>query len=327
MKKYNVSVAASPLQLLNCIEAIHHFKMRNNILILLKTTNTQSLSQMEKLMLFIEWENIYYVSLPEKVLEKLFFSKIIETSLKEIEKGKIQSLVVGEYQSTHVHHIVNYLNNKNIYLVDDGMSLLSYNVYRKNKTIKQKVIKLVYQFLFYKLKDIKYKLFTIFEIEDSSTIKNEYTFFKNYINQVERSDEVYFIGQPLIELNLMEEKTYITELRKILKFYNKKKFVYILHRRQDESLIKQISAALQFEYKKFDNLIELEMLSSAKVPLYFATFFSTAILTLPKFIENATYCAFKIENQKFINQSRERDEELASFYAEFIKNNIKVESL
>lgn len=326
MKK-NIFIAASPLQLLNCIEASYFFKTKNNILLLLYTSETEALKQMKLLIDFVEWKAIYYIALPQKSLDKFFYSKAINSKLIDIQKEQIDKVFVGEYRSDHINHIVNTLDRQNNYLVDDGAASLFYHENRVRSNVKKKITQLIYRLFFYKLNSIDYTFFTFFDIKGKKIYKNNYTFFKKYLSEKEHSEKVYFIGQPLVELGIMTKINYKNELRKVIKFYGNKEFTYILHRRQDTSLVHDLSMDLNFQYKRLDNLIELEMILAKSVPSNFATFYSTAIMILPQLLKDSTYHAFKIDNQFFEETDLYEDRTLDNYYVEFSKHSIQVESL
>ncbi|HHB95191.1 MAG TPA: hypothetical protein ENK88_08600 [Campylobacterales bacterium] len=324
MKIYNVFIVAGPLHIMNSIEAIEYFKTKNNILLILYTDNKKQLNQMKKLLKFIDWHRIEYIPLPQKSIDKIIFSKNIYHSLKFIKKNKIDKLFVGEYRSDHVNHIVNSLKDEEVYLLDDGLAQIDYHKEMAWQPYRVKVRRLIYSFLLYKLNRIKYTFFTVFDIDNEKVIKNNYSFFKRYIDKKDITQSVYFIGQPLVELGIMSEDNYKNELTKIISFYGKKKFVYILHRRQDEKYIRKLSIKLKFEYREFENMIELEMINSKTVPSDFATFYSTAIVTLPQFIEESKYRVFRSQNRCF---NKKFIDKILTSYKEFEKIGLRVELL
>lgn len=328
MKSYNIYIVSSPLQLLNAIEAVNHFKTQNNILIISHIEDRVSLSQIKKLLIYVSWDEIQYISLAKTKIEKLFFVKKINKILSVWKEQVISKVFVGEYRSHHVNHICNYFKSKEIYLLDDGLALLSYHSRRENVELKDKAIKMIYQFVcLYKLSTINHIFFTMFELKKGKVIKNNYIFFKKYINNKKTKELVYFIGQGSLETALKNQDDYKSALIKILKFYKNKKFIYVLHRRQKDDFIKKLSLELNFEYQRFENLIELEMIFSSQTASDFGTFFSTAIMTLPKFLENSKYTAFKLDASKFKNQTVARKKIIEDCYTEFLENNIKIEIL
>lgn len=326
MNNYNIFIAASPLQLLNCIEAAFYFKTNNNILLFLTNNETNNFSQMSMLLDIFKWSEVKYVSLPKTITSRIFFVKSIQSTLKDLNHSLIEKIFVGEYRSDHITHITNYLRGKEIYLVDDGMALLNYREYASKKSNKQKLRALVYKSFLYKLSVINFKFFTTFDIGLDNIVKNEYAYIKQYMKKKSTDTSVYFIGQPLIELSMISEHNYKVELNKVINLYKNKKFVYILHRRQEDKIIKKLALELDFEYKRFDQLIELEILNASIIPSEFATFYSTAIITLPKFFNNCIYKAYKI-NPLIFNKKFTDIDAIEKCYIEFSNSDIQVVSL
>ena len=185
---------------------------------------------------------------------------------------------------------------------------------------------MVYKFLSYKLSPIDYTFFTIFNLKQDNVIETKYSYIKQYMSEKIVESSVYFIGQPLVELSMLNENNYKNELKKVIDFYESKKFVYILHRRQNEKLIKKLALVLGFEYKRFDQLIEFEMINRPTIPSEFATFYSTAIVTLPKLIEKCKYRAFRISPEKFNNKIANISA-IEKCYGEFIDSDVEVKIL
>jgi len=322
--RYNIFIVAGPLHIMNSIEAIDYFKTQNNILLILYTDNQKQLNQMEKILSFIDWYSIKYIPLPQTAIDKIFFAKKISTLLNDIDKDSIDKIFVGEYRSDHVNHIVNFFQNRDIYLLDDGLAQTDYHQGVSSQSFGVKIRRFIYKILFYKLNPIEYTFFTMFDIENEKVVKNSYNFFKRYIENKTIKESVYFIGQPLVEMEILTKDIYKNELSKVINFYGTKEFKYILHRREKEENIKKLSDELNFQYIEFENLIEVEMLNSKVVPSDFATFFSTAIVTLPNFIKESKYRVFEINN-RYLN--KKFVDEIISSYEEFKKLGIKIESL
>ncbi|CAA6819447.1 MAG: Unknown protein [uncultured Sulfurovum sp.] len=321
---YNVFIVSSPLQVMNAIEAVEHFKTQNNILLVLHTGDKKHLNQMKKMFNFSDWDDIEYILLPLKIVDKIVFAKTINDALAFMKKKKIEKLFVGEFRSDHVNHIVNSLETQAVYLLDDGLAQLNYNEEVSQESVQVKVRRAIYRLLFYKLKTIKYTFFTIFQIKNEKIIPNKYNFFRKQISNKKIENVTFFIGQPLVELGIMSQENYKNELIKIMNFYKEKEFIYISHRREKIANVQELSLALNFTYKVFDTLIELEMINATIVPSSFATFYSTAIVTLPRFIPKAEYTVFKSQeamiNKNFIVN-------ISNTYKEFTRMGLKVEQL
>ncbi len=323
--KYNLFIVVSPLHVLNSIEMVEYLNSKRNILVVLSTKNDKTLKQMQKIVDFIDWHRIWYIPLPFKKIDKVLFVKRVHDILKDIDKSSIENIIVGEFRSDHVNHIVNYFSNKNIFLVDDGLAQVNYHtIVNSRPTLKESVRHIAYRLMGYQLTPLKYKFFTIFDIKNEQVIKNEYTFFKKKLQNKVVEAAVYFIGQPLVELSIMNEIDYKHELSKIIDLYGSKRFIYVAHRRESHDKVEKIAKELGFEFREFNHLLEVEMILSKSIPSDFATFFSSAIVTLPYFIKKAHYRVFKSENRLI------RDEFLQSIqesYEAFEAIGLKVEML
>lgn len=323
MNKVNIFIVASPLQLLNCIEAANYFKTKNNILIFLINSDISNEKQMKKLLNISKWNKILYIVLPQTNLDRIFFPYKIQKKLLKYKQSFIEKLFVGEFRSEHIIHIANYLNAQKAYLVDDGLAMLSYNEIITQKSNREKIRKIIYSCFGYKLEIIDFTFFTIFDLNKDNIVKNNFSYIKQSINTKKIESTVYFIGQPLVELSMISKANFKNKLKKIINYYESKSFIFILHRRQNEQLIKELSIELDFSYKRFDHLIELEMLNSAVIPSDFATFYSTAIMTLPKILSDCAYKAFKIKPDKF-NKNFTDYSAIEKCYIEFLDNDIEV---
>jgi len=328
MRKTALFIISSPLQLMNSIEAIKYFGITKPKLLIIHIVKRDDIKKhFSRLLEFIEWDSIDYIELPQKKLDKILFPKNIKKSLNRININNIDKLFVGDYQSNHINHIVNYLDIKDVYLIDDGMAMAVYDTYLYSKPRKEKIVDIVYKFIGYRIEPIDYTFFSFFDLKEKRVIQNNFNFFRSLMSQKEIENSVYFIGQPLVEVNTLTQDSYIKALQNIIDFYSGKEFVYILHRREELSFIDKVSKELNFRYIKFDNLIELEMIFSKTIPSHFGTFFSTAIFTLPKLFDNSSYQAFRIDDNIFINQDLKFKEALDTCYQEFIDSGIEVKQI
>ena len=153
----NAFLIASPLQLLNAIEAKHFFKFKNNHLIIILGLGYAKEDEVYEQMIFREdWDKVHYVTIciDTFVLQSRFLgerlSKKIEIywnaykkhlnrrKLDKIAKtlSAVDNIILGnylEYGELYFRHFANKLDHKNLYLVDDGTDVLQVNDERRNK--------------------------------------------------------------------------------------------------------------------------------------------------------------------------------------------------
>lgn len=247
----NIFIVVSPLQLLNSIEAVEHFKVEDNVLLFL-IADDESSHQMKELLVYYQWDKILYIDYPKSNIDKLIFPIKLHLLINKLLSSQIENIFFGEYRSIYIQHMVNYFNCSKCYLVDDGLATLNIDK-NGNEKVKSNAILFLYKLFFYKLEKIDFTCFSIFNLKQKNVVRNNYSFIKKLNYQKEVKPVVYFIGQPIVELEMMSNYQYKLELEKIIKFYVPKKFVYILHRREEEQKIKSLALELNFHYKRFDN--------------------------------------------------------------------------
>ncbi len=307
MESQALFVVSSPLQLMNAIEAVHHFKVQEPILLILYVDNPRTQEQMQKLKSMIPWHGSYSLALPQTLKGRLGFALAVKRLKKEMNLPSLRYIFVGDYEGDHMNHVVNSFDAKEVYLVDDGMVVSFYQKHQhKKKSFKVRIRHLLYRLLGYKLALIKYRFFTIYEFKDAPVVRNEYRFFKSYIDKKEQIKALYFVGQPLVELGIVSMSDYKELLESIATHYRDQKRIYVGHRAQDRAVMEPIVEDLGFVYQEFSNPLELEMIFAEKVPSDFATFYSTALMTLPYFVTEASYCLFEIPQEMIASSFQER---------------------
>jgi hypothetical protein len=154
----NVFVVASPLQLLNAIEAKHHFQLTNNHLIVY-FDGAYSPERIKELILHRDWDGIHFLEFStypfSRIEAKLlgsrfseradpyigyFHSHINRMKINNLVKalGNVNYLFLGDYMTSlytvkHMFHIANTLRHERLFLLDDGTSTIVINEDRKNR--------------------------------------------------------------------------------------------------------------------------------------------------------------------------------------------------
>jgi len=306
MESQALFVVSSPLQLMNAIEAVHHFKVQEPILLILYVDNPRTQEQMQKLKSMIPWHGSYSLALPQTLKGRLGFALAVKRLKKEMNLPSLRYIFVGDYEGDHMNHVVNSFEAKEVYLLDDGIVVTFYQEHQKQTSLKVKIRHWIYRALGYDLGAIKHSFFTIYTLDYSPVVRNEYRFFKSYIDKKEQIKALYFVGQPLVELGIVSMSDYKELLESIATHYRDQKRIYVGHRAQDRAVMEPIVEDLGFVYQEFSNPLELEMIFAEKVPSDFATFYSTALMTLPYFVTEASYCLFEIPQEMIVPSFQER---------------------
>lgn len=277
----NLFVVRSPLQLINSIEAVDYFKLKNNILVIIHNRSIVNKEQMKCLINMVEWEEVIHV---EESYKSKFFKYL--GVIKYLKKQPYKYVFVGELGISYKMIIANIRKEK-VFLLDDGTATVDYY----NKFIRQdkynkynfREIRFLFFGLKIKIRD-KINLFTYFNLEPvnkNEVIRNELAYLRmNYLDEAKKdSDVIYFIGQT--SEVFMNIDMYIKDIENLIIKFNKK-IVYIPHRsesKEQENAVLSIKSDL-FTIKKLELPLELYFLYNNIYPLHIISYFSTALVTL-----------------------------------------------
>jgi hypothetical protein len=126
-----------------------------------------------------------------------------------------------------------------------------------------------------------FKLFSIFSVNHKKITlqKNQLEHLKsrNSVNNKNILNEVIFIGQPLIELNIVPKERFIKHVEEVKNYYENKglKFSYLLHPGENENLKKE-----SWNVISLNEPIEVFYMRSKSLPKVFCSFYSSANINL-----------------------------------------------
>ncbi|MCF6340283.1 MAG: alpha-2,8-polysialyltransferase family protein [Sulfurimonas sp.] len=319
----NLFILKSPLQIINAIEAVEYFQLKNNVFVFIYSDITSNEKQMKQLIEMSNVDEIIHI-------KKSFKSKLLKYVhlVKNLKKYEYEYIFLGEIGKFHKIVISNVIKNK-VFLLDDGTVTLKFyeDVIKTNKYNKYKFKEM--RFLFFglkiKVKD-KINLFTYFDLEPVhgiEVIKNRLTFFrKSCLKDSKKGDNlIYFIGQPLDDINLIDVDTYKTILEKLTIKYNKK-IIYIPHRYESKNL-KNAILSINNTLLKIENLnmpIEMFFIEEKIYPSHIISCFSTALTTLALLYDDV-----KVNNIEIPEDSSNTmffDDALRNYYKEIDSNKI-----
>lgn len=305
---HNYYLISSPLQLLCAIEAIKHFDLIKNKLIIVNMGNHQNAKQILNL-----YQN--YIDLFDNILLLEYDASIIGWLCKfgklkkEFKNKKVNKIFIGDLRDGLSCHFVRKINSNEILLLDDGFaSILPMNeisVAKNYITKLNKLAKKVLTFYEYKpLYDFKFKHFTFF---DKKLIPNGYyhrfqNIKNNSKNKIYNQNEIIFLGAPLVEEGLITKQDYLTEIYKFNKKYSSSTIIYIPHRRESLENVKYIINKFGFTLLIINEPIELYYLREANEPYMIASFFSTALYTLSKLLVKTKIHVIIIDSNSILDR-------------------------
>jgi hypothetical protein len=280
----NLFLVESPLQLLNAIEAKNYFDLddRESILIVFIGKSELNFEQINYLIDKNSWKEINFIRHNKKVdvIKKVF-------SLNRIAKRYlVSSVFFGDYRSWYMRHFINITKPENVYLLDDGAATVNiYNQLSIGFKFEEKrlFLKLIKKYLLrIREEDIQFfDYFTIYDLKTTSTSKifrNNYQVLKSLNKLKEKSNEVFLLGQPISEKNVMEEDKYIDYLIKIQKYYNNYRLIYICHRSETKEKVLRIENELGISCRTFDTSIEYALSLQESLPKVLISFYSSALI-------------------------------------------------
>jgi len=296
----NLFVLKSPLQIINALEAVAHFKLSNNIFVLIYTESLANENQMRELVNSNNIDGIEIIHVKKEFKSK--FLKYVQL-IKQFKKDKYNYLFLGEIGKFHKVLLANIKKEK-VFLLDDGTATIKFynEVIKTNKynRYKFKEIRFLLFGLRVKIKD-KMNLFTYFDLEPIhgiEIVKNRLeNLRKNYQEQIHRHNEdtIYFIGEPLDDINVIDINTYKDMIENLINMF-KKKTIYIPHRYESNQLKKTISSIDNklFEIKDINQPIETYFIEQKIYPKHIISCSSTALTTLGMMYEEAIVNIIKI---------------------------------
>lgn len=317
----NLLIIKSPLQLINALEAIDYFKLKNNILVVLHDGSKENLKQINKLILYHEWQEVITVYDRK-------YTKFIQylSLLNKLKKEKYNYVFFGELGIIQRMIVANTIKKELFYIDDGGSTITEYNnKIKHNKLNKYSLREFRYLLFGFKIKiNDTINLFTYYDLEplNNKIIKNNLSFFKtNYINKLEKSDDVYFLGMPIE--NVMNINVYIKFLQSIILKYPSQKIIYIPHRREDfsqKNLIRELVNS-RFEFREISTPIEIYYFENNILPSTVLSFFSTALKTLKILYDIDNIHSVEINRDLLIDKSK-YDISLKEYYNNLKENEI-----
>jgi len=212
-----------------------------------------------------------------------------------------ENLFLGHYwlgPKDLMRHFANRLEHRTLYLLDDGTDTIDTNDRRRQmvnivhnarasaSTARQPIWNSVIEFLRrkYWMLDTKESevitFFSTYEIKvrnGDHLIRNDYRLLRSIAAEATRVDEVYFLGQCLVDDAYMEERVYLEYLREILVHYEGRKIYYVAHPRESSTMLARVRDLGGFELKRFKFPIEYELTVGGILPTTLASFFCSAL--------------------------------------------------
>lgn len=319
MNKKNLFIVASPLQFLNAMEAMHYFKTSCNILILIYNSSLNETDYNQKLNLLDvnEWEEVIYYDLAQIAKKRRFFEQV--KLIKKLKKDTYTYLFSGDFGTIQQALMAN-LDIENIYLLDDGTaSLVTYEVLKDKHFIEQLTFSKKMKLMRYRLMNLKYKIeqdinfFTIYNLKPlphMKVIQHDFRYLKkSRLRACKKSNNIYILGQNLVEVGWITEEKYLQYLEKIIEKLLKEHSGKIIYKPHRSEKITMSYYSLQSEYFLIDQdinkgPIETSLINENIYPSVIVSFFSSALFSLDKIFDDTLIYSVKIEERDLIKKEK-----------------------
>lgn len=274
-------VVFTPLQYLNAVAYKNQFNKECEFIVL--TTEKRNIAQIETL--DKDGNCIYPLRsiqfLPDDILWAI---KILYVYFC-ISIKKYSKIIVGNYNNVAAFCLALRFQNKNkdLIFVDDGLATVNIYKERNEKKLLRSTrlfggrimffmrfilkYKYLHSIIFYSCIDLEHLYVPLFD----KIIRQE---FELENNEKEFTKEIWFIGSPLLEGGLIDEKDFDEAMLKVRDYTKSKKveFKYILHRFEN---IKD-----EFNCVKFDLPIETVLSETDLLPIEVISFYSAALINI-----------------------------------------------
>jgi len=342
----SIFLVKTPLQLLNAVEAKHHYRLITENCIVVLMADRKSQSQLTNLAKGLnEWGCVVALNDISLVAKNPFLDNELEKrNLKILSKSflyvwrlnkisrylkEVDYIFVGYARYVYMKHFVNVTRHNKLVLLDDGHATI---LLAKERNDKQKLVRQKQQYK-HKIKCFlkksiqglndndyeKLEYFTIYDVitnNKDSVAKHNYLYLRKSLGRSNTSNEVYFVGSPISEIGILSQSDYLKHLKRVKQFYVDYKLVYIAHRRENPLYLEEITRELGIDVVHFEYPIEYQMLAVGPRPRILASFISSALDSCSLIFEDEIeIISFKIELQDCIDK-----EEIENIYDAYMKN-------
>lgn len=313
----SVYLINSPYQLFNALNYADQCDIDQKKILLLICRNSANHVQVKNILknhnVFTEKWDVSSFLLSKGLLSKLLlFSVLLLVKAMLFFSTINQTVIIGDANYNKIVLLIRGLFVKRLVLLDDGMLTLHYSYGSLSKRFRIQMSRI--------------NLFTSLDISNLPVkiIRNNLQYFSKRLQRNTNQPVVYFVGQPLIELNILKYNDYIYLISLIrTKYAANKKMVYLAHRGEtDENINKIQQEFINFDFKatRFDQTIEFEILDGLPLPELWFSCYSSALSLVSGYDKGSEIIAVDI--RKMVEPSFSK--QLDIVYEELRNSSVKI---
>jgi len=284
------------MELVSAIEAKHYFPQDKSILFI-HSFHPKSIflalldkARWEGKIIFIKDKPINWAKPKQTIWDRILLRRKLDRIIKM--SGEANLLFINYYRA-HMRHIINRLRHKNLILIEGGTDALATNALRyipeqyyyevdDDRSYWKKLRSwLTNRYIYLDNRALpSVTFFSAYDLEviySDHIIKNEYSYIKQWIKEQESLNEVFFLGQPLVEDGYMKSEVYYKYMMKILDYLAGNKIVYLPHPRESETFAEIISKSFGICIRRYTLPIELQIILYGPKPKILTGFWTSAI--------------------------------------------------
>ena len=274
--------------------------------LILTVTNKNQVHQILVHLKEFNWEEIVILKTPKKN-DSLVHVKVIYFRLWlwwfKIRRINFKEIYIGSYSNLyHLSIVGEYEHKSKIFLLYDGMQIISVAHNRKNNNLNVRTL----PDSFTRLKFIQPKIESLNFVGPFSLPVNPGDTFKTFKKKNHQhhpqlnESKVVFVGQPLVEIGYVSRDYYLNNLKEVKKKFSDKEILYIPHPREARKQIKKIAELLKI--KIFDNIFEEEYFNSSVFPKTVVSHYSSVLGNLCYLEAKTDLHAIRIPEAKFLSK-------------------------
>jgi hypothetical protein len=329
----NIFMIESPLQLINAIEAKHHFKIKKEqaVLLILQAENENTMKQIANMVSKDDWADVQVIG--SGTGKVTWVTRLL--SLRKVIKKYNQAdyIFIGDYRSDIMRDYVVSVQHKKVFLLDDGnVTIRMFEMISAGRLPGDSGAKFMLKSALKKVLTPKspknneitnIAFFTSFDLKSDKLeiVKNKYEYFSSLKRNQQRKPVFFFLGAPLSEKNVMHsEDRYIEYLRDVKEYLNGTEMVYIPHRSESPEKLDKIKNELKISVTHINTCIEFELSKNTYLPEGLGSFYSSALGTCHQIFKDLIDIkAFYLLPNDLAEKNQPEIEKIYLYYGEFME--------